>query len=104
MAISQQETDTGRLQDALLHRETLLVVTAGDADDVTLPLVTENIRGDLSTHPALHEDGQLALILNFDQLLRTRCGVGDVQLLRVSIHARVAKSSPNRTRQEKPCD
>lgn len=50
VALSQQETDTGGLQDTLLHGETLLVVATGDADNVALPLVTESVGGDLGTH------------------------------------------------------
>lgn len=41
VAVGEQETDTGRLHDTLLHRETLLVVASGDSKDVSLPLVPE---------------------------------------------------------------
>lgn len=50
VAIGQQEADTGGLQDTLLHRETLLVVSTGDAEDVALPLVAEGVGGDLLAH------------------------------------------------------
>ena len=50
VAISEQETDTSRVHDTLLHGETLLVVTAGDAEDVALPLITKGVGGDLSAH------------------------------------------------------
>lgn len=50
VAIGEQEADTGGLQDTLLHWETLLVVSTGDAEDVSLPLVTEGVGGDLLAH------------------------------------------------------
>ena len=40
----------------LLHGETLLVVPAGDAEDVALPLVAEGVTGDLLRDPLLVED------------------------------------------------
>lgn len=50
VTLGEQEADTGRVHNTLLHGETLLVVTAGDADDVALPLVAEGVSGDLSAH------------------------------------------------------
>lgn len=50
VAVGQEESDTGRVHDTLLHRETLLVVAAGDAEDVALPLVAEGLSGDLLAH------------------------------------------------------
>lgn len=50
VAVGEEEADTGRVHDTLLHRETLLVVAAGDADDVALPLVAQAVGGDLSAH------------------------------------------------------
>ena len=50
MAVGEEEADTGRMHDTLLHRKALLVVAAGDADNVSLPLVTEAVGWDLSAH------------------------------------------------------
>lgn len=50
VAVGEEEADTGRVHDTLLHRETLLVVAAGDADNVALPLVAQAVGGDLSAH------------------------------------------------------
>lgn len=44
------------LASRLSVRHTLLVVTSSDPEDVTLPLVTEGVSGDLLGHPLLHED------------------------------------------------
>ena len=50
VAVGEEESDTGRVHDTLLHGETLLVVAASDLDDVALPLVTQAVGGDLSAH------------------------------------------------------
>jgi len=75
VAVGEQEADTGWVHDTLLHRETLLVVTAGDLDDVSLELVADAVGGDFLTHAALHEDAELALIVDLDQLLGAIVGV-----------------------------
>ena len=80
VALSKKQTDTGGVHDTLLHGETLLVVATGDLEDVTLPLVTDRVGGDLLTHAAVHEDAETALILNFDELLGAVGGVRDVKL------------------------
>jgi len=38
------------MEDALLHGETLLVVTAGDAEDVALELIAEVVAGNFLAH------------------------------------------------------
>ena len=53
----------------LLHGESLLVVTPGDAEDVTLELVPESVGGDLSAHTLLVEGTDLVLIVDLNQLL-----------------------------------
>lgn len=50
VTVRKQEADTGRVHDTLLHGETLLVVASSDPEDVSLPLVTEGVGGDLSAH------------------------------------------------------
>lgn len=50
VAVGEEEADTGRVHNTLLHRETLLVVTAGNAEDVALPLVAEGLSRDLLAH------------------------------------------------------
>lgn len=82
VAVSEQQAHTGGVHDTLLHRETLLVVSTGDAEDVALELVADGVAGDFLTHAAVHEDAQLALVFDLDQLLRAIVGVGDVELHR----------------------
>lgn len=82
VAVSEEETDTGGVHDTLLHGEALLVVTAGDAEDVALELVADGVAGDFLSHAAVHEDAELALVLDLDQLLSAIVGVGDVELHR----------------------
>ena len=50
VAVGEEESDTGGVHDTLLHRETLLVVAAGDAEDVALELVAEVVTGDFLAH------------------------------------------------------
>lgn len=50
VAVRQQETDTAGVHDTLLHGETLLVVSTGDAEDVALELVTDGVTRDLGAH------------------------------------------------------
>jgi hypothetical protein len=87
VALGEQETDTGWVHDSLLHWETLLVVAAGDSEDVALEFISNAITWDLCAHsvgiisisslcpsssprvPLVHEDTQLLLIFNLDQLL-----------------------------------
>lgn len=80
VAVGEQEPDTSRVHNTLLHRETLLVVSTGDAEDVALELVADAVAGDFLSHAAVHEDAELALVFNLDQLLGAIVGVGDVEL------------------------
>jgi hypothetical protein len=108
VALGKEEADTGRVHDTLLHRETLLVVSTGDAEDVALELIADGVTRNLSAHlprkrvsilsvgllstsravagkrvstyALLHEDTELALILNIDELLAAIGRVADVQL------------------------
>lgn len=50
VAVGEEESDTGRVHDTLLHGETLLVVAAGDLEDVTLELIAEVVTGDFLAH------------------------------------------------------
>lgn len=100
VAVSEEETDTVGSHNTLLHGETLLVVATSDAEDVALPLIAKGVAGDLSTHlkrvvsirgcivgfagwltyALLHEGVELALLIDFDELLAAVGRVGNVQL------------------------
>ena len=80
VALGEEEAYTGWVHDTLLHRETLLVVATGDLEDVPLELVADAVAGNLLAHAAVHEDAQLAVILDFDQLLGAVGREGDVEL------------------------
>ena len=47
VAVRKQELDTVGQEDTLLHRETLLVISAGDAEHIALPFVAEGVGRDL---------------------------------------------------------
>lgn len=80
VAVAQEQPDARRVHDALLHREALLVVAAGDLEDVALELVADAVAGHFGPHPAVHEHPELALVFDFDQFLRPVGREGDVQL------------------------
>lgn len=67
-------------QDTLLHGETLFVVSSSDAEEVSLPLISEQIGLNFSAHALLVEDAQLVLIVYLEQLLGSRSGIRYVQL------------------------
>jgi hypothetical protein len=88
VSLREKKTNTGWVHDTLLHWETLLVVTTGNSEDVSLELVSDGISRNLSAHsvnptsaaipnrtyirsivPLVHEDAQLLLIFDLDQLL-----------------------------------
>lgn len=80
VASGEEKADTGRVHNTLLHREALLVVAAGDPEDVALELIADAVARNLLSHAALHEDAELALVFNLDQLLGAIVGVRDVEL------------------------
>ena len=80
VAVAEEQPDPGRVHDALLHREALLVVAAGDFEHVAFELVADAVAGHFGPHASLHEDAQLALVFDLDELLRAVGGEGDVQL------------------------
>ena len=69
VSVGEEKANTGWVHNTLLHWETLLVVSSGDLEDVALELISNGVTWDLSTHALLHEDAELALVLNLDQLL-----------------------------------
>ncbi|KAI6769733.1 hypothetical protein HG530_004362 [Fusarium avenaceum] len=50
VALGEEKADTGRVHDALLHGETLLVVSTSDAEDVALELIADGVTRNLSAH------------------------------------------------------
>lgn len=80
MARAQQEADTRRVHDALLHGEALLVVAAGDFEDVAFELGGDAVAGDLLAHALVHEAAEFAVVFDFDEFLGAIGRVGDVKL------------------------
>ena len=103
MAVGEEETDTVRDEDALFHGETLLVVPAGDAEDVAFEFVAESVARDFLGDFLFVEDAAggrggggmvrcevnerigwvvdslSPLIIDIERLLLPRCGVYDTQ-------------------------
>lgn len=80
VALRQQQTNTGRVHDALLHGETLLVITARDAESVAFELVADAVARDFLAHAPVHEDSELAVVFDLDELLGPVCRIRDVEL------------------------
>ena len=93
MAIVKEEADTMGNENTLFHRKTLLVIAAGDTEDITLELVTNSISRDLlrqflvveyATGTSMSDvhteeigtsDPLFPLIINVNGLLLPCCGV-----------------------------
>jgi len=80
VTIAQEETDTSWVHNSLLHWETLLVVAAGDLEDVALEFVANAVTWDLCAHSLIHKYTQFSLIFDLNQLLAAIGREGDVQL------------------------
>jgi len=66
MTLAEEKAHTGWVHNTLLHREALLVVSTGDAEDVALPFIADAVARNFLAHAAVHEDTQLAVILDLD--------------------------------------
>ena len=80
MARAQQQADARGVHDALLHGEALLIVAAGDFEDVAFELGTHAVARDLLAHAFVHEAAQFAVVFDLDELLGAIGRVGDVEL------------------------
>ena len=75
MSLRQQEPNTRRMHNPLLHWKSLLIVSSGDLKDVPLELVTNSVTLDLLTHTLVHENAETTLIVNIDKLLSAMGGI-----------------------------
>lgn len=64
----------------LLHRETLLVVSTANSNDVPLELITKGINLDLCRHALVPEDPGLAVVIDLKRLLRSGGRISEVEL------------------------
>ena len=80
VARAQEEADPRGVHDALLHGEPLLVVAAGDFEDVAFVLGGEAVAGDFLAHALVHEGAEFAVVFDFDEFLGAVGRVGDVEL------------------------
>lgn len=77
---SEQDAGSAVNKDTLLHLETLLVVTAGNSEDVALELFSHDISFDLLTHSSVVEGTDVLFIVNFNLFLATGGGITNVKL------------------------
>ena len=69
MAVREQQSNASGMHDTLLHRKPLLVVTAGDFENVAFELVAQTITRYLLAHSSVHENAEFTIIVNLDQFL-----------------------------------
>lgn len=78
MSLGEQKSHTGGVEDTLLHWESLLVVSSGNLEDVTLELVTDTVTWNLVSHSLVHEDSDLSVVVDIDQFVGPIGRVRDV--------------------------
>jgi len=79
VASLHEESDSSLDKDTLLHGETVLIITAGNFEDVSLEFVTKTITFDFLAHSSTVEDGKLLFVINTDGLLAAGGRAGDVK-------------------------
>lgn len=79
LASTHKKSDSTLDEDTLLHGETVLIVTTGNLEDVSLEFITENVTFDFLAHSFTVEDGKLLVIIDADSLLAASSGAGDVK-------------------------
>merc|ERR1740129_1383025 len=80
VALGQKQLHATVGQDALLHWESLFVISSGDTEYVTFELVAERVGGDLGAHTLLAERADLVLVIDLDQLLAASGGKRQIYL------------------------
>ena len=68
------------MHDTLLHRKALLVVAAGDFEDVAFEFGTDAVASDFLAHAFVHEGAEFAFVFDLDEFLGAVGWVGDVEL------------------------
>merc|ERR1719219_197930 len=69
VSLGQEKSDSLICEHSLLHWETLLVVSTGDAQLIALELISKGVTIDLLAHPLLVEGAHFQFIVDFDQFL-----------------------------------
>ncbi len=75
VTVGQQQTDTVGQEDTLLHRETLLVVSSSNPENVSLELVRDVVTGDFLRDFFVHKITDAAVIIDVDEFLGAGGGV-----------------------------
>jgi len=79
-SLSDQQANTVVAENTLLHGETLLVVTARDAEDVALEVVAQNGTLDFMRHTLVVQVTKLGVIVNLNRLLAAGGWEGNIEL------------------------
>jgi len=86
LTTSEENAGSVVAQDTLLHLETLLVVSAGNSEDVALVLVTQNLAFNLLTHSSVVEGTAKKRVSGFVLNARADLGVFAGQRLTCAFH------------------
>jgi len=80
VAIGEKEANAVGQENALLHGKPLLVVATCNAENITLPFVTQRVSGNFLSHFLVVEDTVSLLIVEINELLCPSRGVSNVEL------------------------
>merc|ERR1712111_12821 len=69
VTLGQQKSHTSLGKDTLLHRKSLLVVSAGDAENISFPFISKGSGVNLLTHALLVEGTYFNFIVDFKEFL-----------------------------------
>lgn len=75
----QQQSLSFRSQNTLFHRETLLVFTTSQSDDIAFPFVTKGVEGNFVGDSLLEDVFVSVFVVDFDTFLLAGSRVGDVK-------------------------
>jgi len=76
----EEEFDTVRKEDTLLHGEALLVISTANAEDVSLEFVADTVTRHFLAHALVIEDAIATLFIDVEELLLSCGRVGDIEL------------------------
>jgi len=80
VSLFAQKTNTGVGQNTLTHRETLLVISSTDAEDVSIEFFTQNRSIDFLGHTTFVKRLETLFVIDFEDFLHPSAGAGNINL------------------------
>jgi hypothetical protein len=78
VAVGEKEFDAIGEENTLFHGETLLVISAGDTEDIAFPLIAYGVGRNLLCDFLIIEDAVSLFVVEIKEFLSPSSGVGDV--------------------------